>query len=263
MKTARQKKARKHLNFFINNFKFRPPFQVLIDGTFAFAALENKFNIQDQLSKYIQSEIKLLTTPCIILETEKLGSFSKAVSGAMQIVKQYPVHKCGHAKHSISGTKCLQSMVGKANSSRYIVATQDRELQDSLRKIPGVPIIYLHGKAPTLEAPSQASSEYAENMRKGLGMTEWEKENIKTLKEAAGIVESTKLKLKKRRKKGGPNPLSCLKKKKKPQTEVSKITKENKSGRIKKRKKMKIATHIKEALVTEVMKKQLEKTKTS
>ncbi|CAK9800178.1 rRNA-processing protein UTP23 homolog [Anthophora plagiata] len=83
---------------------------------------------------------------------------------------------------------------------RYIVATQDRELQDSLRKIPGVPIIYLHGKAPTLEAPSQASSEYAENIRKGLGMTEWEKENIKTLKEAAGIVESTKLKLKKRRK---------------------------------------------------------------
>lgn len=40
MKTARQKKARKNLGFFINNFKFRPPFQVLIDGTFAFAALE-------------------------------------------------------------------------------------------------------------------------------------------------------------------------------------------------------------------------------
>lgn len=48
-----------------------------------------------------------------------MGSFSKAVSGAMQIVKQYPIHKCGHERHSISGTKCLQSMVGKTNSSRY------------------------------------------------------------------------------------------------------------------------------------------------
>lgn len=40
MKTARQKKARRNLGFFINNFKFRSPFQVLIDGTFALAALE-------------------------------------------------------------------------------------------------------------------------------------------------------------------------------------------------------------------------------
>ncbi|CAL7946149.1 unnamed protein product [Xylocopa violacea] len=258
MKTVRQKKARRNLSFFINNFKFRSPFQVLIDGTFALAALENKFNIQDQLSKYFQSEIKLLTTPCIILETEKLASFSKAVSGAMQIVKQYPIHKCGHEKHSITGTKCLKSMVGNNNSSRYIVATQDRELQDSLRKIPGVPIMYLHGKAPTLEPPSQVSRKYAEEIRKRLGMTEWEKENIKTLKQVAGIAEETQVKLKKK-KKSGPNPLSCLKKKKKRQIELPKNVKENKSGKVRKRKKMKIAAHIKEALVAEVKNKQLEK----
>ncbi|XP_076178850.1 rRNA-processing protein UTP23 homolog [Ptiloglossa arizonensis] len=255
MKTARQKRARKHLGFFINNFKFRPPFQILIDGTFAFVALENKFNIQEQLSKYFQSEVKLLTTPCIILETEKLGSFSKAVSGAMQIVKQYPIHKCGHMKYSITGTKCLQAMVKKNNSARYIVATQDRELQDILRKIPGVPIIYLHGKAPTLEAPSQASREYAETIRKGLGMSTWEIQNIKTLKETAGLPEKLDLKLKKKRKKKGPNPLSCLKKKKKPQTETSNNTTENKTGRVKKRKKIKIATHVKETLVAEIKNK--------
>lgn len=40
MKSTRQKKARKNLAFFINNFKFRSPFQVLIDGTFALTALE-------------------------------------------------------------------------------------------------------------------------------------------------------------------------------------------------------------------------------
>ncbi|XP_076244636.1 rRNA-processing protein UTP23 homolog [Calliopsis andreniformis] len=252
MKTARQKKARKNLGFFINNFKFRAPFQILIDGTFAFAALENKFNIQDQLAKYFQAEVKLLTTPCIILETEKLGSFSKTISGAMQIVKQYPIHKCGHQKHSVTGTKCLKSMIAKNNSSRYIIATQDRELQDMLRKVPGVPILYLHGKAPTLEAPSEASREYAENIRKGLGMSEWEKENIKTLKKAAGLAEKSELKPTKKRKKGGPNPLSCLKKKKKPQTETSKNTIEKKSGRVKKRKKIKIAAHVKEALMAEI-----------
>ncbi|XP_034172471.1 rRNA-processing protein UTP23 homolog [Osmia lignaria lignaria] len=254
MKTARQKKARRNLGFFINNFKFRPPFQVLIDGTFAFAALENKFNIQDQLSKYFQSEMKLLTTPCIILETEKLGSFSKAVSGAMQIVKQYPIHKCGHEKNPITGIKCLQTMVKRNNESRYIVATQDRELQDILRKVPGVPILYLHGKAPTLEAPSQANREYAENSHKELGMTAWEKQNMKTLKEAAGMTEQTEIRLKKKKRKGGPNPLSCLKKKKKPQTETVKNITAKKSNKVQKRKKKKIAPHIKEVLVAEIKK---------
>lgn len=138
---------------------------------------------------------------------------------------------------------------------RYIVATQDRELQDILRKIPGVPIIYLHGKAPTLEAPSQASREYAETIRKGLGMSTWEIQNIKTLKETAGLPEKLDLKLKKKRKKKGPNPLSCLKKKKKPQTETSNNTTENKTGRVKKRKKIKIATHVKETLVAEIKNK--------
>lgn len=155
MKTSRTKKARKTLGFYVNNYKFHQPFQILIDGTFAFAALQvnytryfpsiyllanfimftynvyficlvpfqNKFNIQEQLVKYFQSEIKLLTTACIISETEKLGTLSPAVNGATQIVKQYAVHRCGHEKKSISGSKCLRSMIGKDNSARYIIQT--------------------------------------------------------------------------------------------------------------------------------------------
>ncbi|XP_012220289.1 rRNA-processing protein UTP23 homolog [Linepithema humile] len=252
MKTARYKKTRKNLGFYIHNYKFHQPFQVLIDGTFAFAALQNKFNIHDQLKKYFQSEIKLLTTPCIICETEKLGTISAAVNGAMQIVKQFIIHKCGHEKTSISGSSCLLSMIGKHNSSRYIIATQDRELQDKLRTIPGVPIIYLHGKTPTLESASEASRNYAEAMQKGLGMTAWEKENVKALRKQAGMAEEKKDKFKKKKKKGGPNPLSCLKKKKKPETIISK---NNTSGKVRK-KKIKIASHIKEALITELKNKQ-------
>ncbi|KAL6266748.1 hypothetical protein P5V15_003584 [Pogonomyrmex californicus] len=242
MKTSRTKKARKILGFYVNNYKFRQPFQVLIDGTFALTALK------EQLAKYFQSEVKLLTTACIILETEKLGMFSSAVNGATQIVKQYAVHRCGHEKKPISGSKCLQSMIEKNNSSRYIVATQDRELQDEMRTIPGVPVIYLHGKAPTLDSPSEASRMHAEVKQKDLGMTTWEKENIKILRKQAGIEEKGS-KLRKKKKKGGPNPLSCLKKKKPEMT----ILKKNsiKSGKIRKR-KIKIASHIKEALLTEL-----------
>lgn len=79
-----------------------------------FIIFQNKFNIQEQLKKYFQSELKLLTTSCIISETEKLN-----INGATQIVKQYAIHKCGHEKKPISGSKCLLSMIGKNNSSRY------------------------------------------------------------------------------------------------------------------------------------------------
>ncbi|XP_014468234.1 PREDICTED: rRNA-processing protein UTP23 homolog [Dinoponera quadriceps] len=252
MKTSRYKKARKNLGFYINNYKFYQPFQVLIDGTFAYTALENKFNIQDQLAKYFQSEVKLLTTPCIISETEKLGLSFQAVNGAVQIVKQYAIHKCAHAKKPTTGLKCFMSMIGKDNSSRYIVATQDRELQDKLRTLPGVPIVYLHGRAPTLESPSEASRKYAEVMQKNLGISAWEKENMKVLKKQAGIVEEES-KRKKRKKNGGPNPLSCLKKKKKTETTVSNKT-NAKSDKVRKR-KIKIAPHIKEALMTELRSK--------
>lgn len=113
--------------------------------------------------------------------------------------------------------------------------------------VPGVPVIYLHGKAPTLDSPSEASRKYAEAKHKDLGMTTWEKENVKILRKQAGLEEKSKIR---KKKKGGPNPLSCLKKKKKPETVI--LNKNDiKSGKVRKR-KIKIASHIKEALLTEL-----------
>lgn len=40
MRINRQKKVNKYLRFYINNFGFHKPYQVLIDGTFCFIALE-------------------------------------------------------------------------------------------------------------------------------------------------------------------------------------------------------------------------------
>lgn len=119
-----------------------------------------------------------------------------------------------------------------------------------MRLIPGVPLTYLHGKTPTLESPSDASRKCAEVIQKDLGMTIWQKENIKILQKQAGIMQEDG-KLKKRKKKGGPNPLSCLKKKKKPETILNKGTK---SSKVRKR-KIKIAPHIKEVLVAELTNK--------
>lgn len=40
MKHNRAKKVKKNINFFVNNYNFRKPYQILIDGTFTLAALK-------------------------------------------------------------------------------------------------------------------------------------------------------------------------------------------------------------------------------
>lgn len=76
---------------------------------------------------------------------------------------------------------------------------------------------------------------------------------MKILKKQAGIMEDES-KIKKKKKKKGPNPLSCLKKKKKKEESTALSKTSAKSGKIRK-KKIKIAPHIKEVLMAELKSK--------
>lgn len=85
MKISRHKKVQKFLTYYSNHFGFHTPYQILIDATFCYAALQNKVEIVEQLEKYFQSQIKSITTQCIILEAEGLGP---RLTGATLIVKK-------------------------------------------------------------------------------------------------------------------------------------------------------------------------------
>lgn len=79
---------------------------------------------------------------------------------------------------------------------------------------------------------------------KKIGMTSIQMEILKNLKKKSGLaVEVTTMK-KNKRKKGGPNPLSCKKKIKK---QINNQSSTN-SGKIRKRKRIKIPLHVMEAL---------------
>lgn len=77
MKVKRYKKAQRYISFYRNHFGFRAPYQILLDGTFCQAALKNKVNLAEQIPKYLSDEVKLLTTVCVVTETEKLGMYLK------------------------------------------------------------------------------------------------------------------------------------------------------------------------------------------
>lgn len=111
-------------------------------------------------------------------------------------------------------------MVGKTNEKHYIVASQDRDLQEKLRKRAGAPILYFHNKSPTLEKPSKASYDKVNPSIEANAPTfisETQNETLKKIKKALGVeekVDEPKNPIKKR-KQHNPNPLSCKKKKKK------------------------------------------------
>uniref|UniRef100_A0A0K8T081 rRNA-processing protein UTP23 homolog n=1 Tax=Lygus hesperus TaxID=30085 RepID=A0A0K8T081_LYGHE len=209
MRINRQKKVNRYLCFYANNFGFRKPYQILIDGTFCHTALKDKINLSDQMPNYLDGDVKLLTTPCAIIETEKLGP---PVYGAMLILKQFAVHKCGHTE-PISAAACFRHMLGKKNKSRYMIATQDRELQSRVRMVRGTPLLFIHRKAPTLEPPSPLSVHAANTkQQQSVFLSDGERQNLKKAKEAILGPQQPLILKRKNKKVGGPNPLSCKKK---------------------------------------------------
>ncbi|KAI8427410.1 hypothetical protein MSG28_001959 [Choristoneura fumiferana] len=207
-------------------------------------------NIKEQVPKYLNSQVKLLTTRCIIIETEKIA---KKTHGALTILKQFGIHECGH-KDAISGANCILSMVGKKNLKHYIIATQDRDLQEKLRLKPGMPLLYLHNKSPTLEKPSKASYDKAgQNLETNPFISEPQNETLKKMKEVLGIKENEcKEAVFKKKKPHNPNPLSCKKKKKKPAKKQEAKSEGVSEGKVKKRKKKKLPKHLKEQLKSAV-----------
>ncbi|KAI1280885.1 rRNA-processing protein UTP23 -like protein [Halotydeus destructor] len=209
MKVKRFKKVQRYLQFYKNNYGFRKPYHVLIDGTFCQLALKNKVNLKEQIPNYLGEEVKLMTTVCTVIETEKLGP---ALYGAMLVVKQFPVRKCGHEKNPVSASECLLSLLKENNNSdHYILATQDTSLSANARQLPGCPILYLKVNSINMEKPSAVSETVAKTeVETVLAPEEYEVESLKQLKkDVLGEVPS------KRKRKGpkGPNPLSVKKKK--------------------------------------------------
>ncbi|XP_011178428.1 rRNA-processing protein UTP23 homolog [Zeugodacus cucurbitae] len=245
MKISRFKKAHKTLSFFATNFEYREPYQILIDATFCQLALQNKVIIEEQIKKYFQSTIKLITTQCVILEAESLGS---PLAGATMIVKQFHVHKCGHEGAPVPASQCIKSMT---KGGRYIVASQDRSLQTSLRKVPGRILLYLHKATPVLEEPSEASKKYV-SKKYQKSLTSGLENHVENLKQIQ-ILQNEKMdnRIKQRRGPKNPNPLSCKKStKQKGKTQNKIISKENKlrgSSKVqmkKKRKRIKTTNRI-------------------
>lgn len=110
----------------------------------------------------------------------------------------------------------------------------------ALKKIPGVPLIYIILNTMVLDKVSERTLKHIEAVQLGEIVNSAQQKSIRSLKEKEGIGKDggEKRGIKRKRKSSNPNPLSCLKKKKKPMPQQPRKTDGEKKKRKRNRKRM-------------------------
>nr|ACO10862.1 rRNA-processing protein FCF1 homolog [Caligus rogercresseyi] len=124
--------------FFQYNTQLGPPFHILIDTNFVNFSIKNKMDILQSMMDTLYAKCIPYITDCVLGELEKLGSKFRV---ALKIVKDPKFIRlpCMH-----KGTYADDCIVQRVTQHKCcIVATCDKDLKRRIRKIPGVPIMYL------------------------------------------------------------------------------------------------------------------------
>ena len=124
--------------FFKYNAALGPPFRVLLDTNFINFSVANKLDIQRSMLNCLAAPTIVCVTECVIAELQKLP---KKYNVALKVArdKRFKRLVCTH-----KGTYADDCIMNRISAHRvYIVATCDRELKRRIRKVAGIPIMYI------------------------------------------------------------------------------------------------------------------------
>ncbi|KAL3231685.1 rRNA-processing protein UTP23 [Nakaseomyces bracarensis] len=213
MRQKRAKSYRKQLLVYNHTFKFREPYQVLLDDQIVFDSEQSKYDLVKALKRTLQAEVKPMITQCCMQ-----ALYQTKNEHAIDLGKQFERRRCGHMpSDAVSPKECIQSVVnikGK-NKHRYVVACQDVEIRRLLRKVPGVPLLHISRSVMIMEPLSDASAKVSEKEEEAKLFKGLNDPKYAGVKDESEENQSEKSAAKKR--KIGPkqpNPLSMKKKKK-------------------------------------------------
>ncbi|KAJ1998939.1 rRNA-processing protein fcf1 [Coemansia thaxteri] len=124
--------------FFKYNTALGPPYHVIIDTNFINFALQNKLELMRAMMDCLYAKCIPVVTDCVLAELEKLGPKYRM---ALRVARDPRFERlpCSH-----KGTYADDCIVQRVIQNRcYIVATCDRDLKRRIRKVPGVPIMFI------------------------------------------------------------------------------------------------------------------------
>ncbi|KAF8583816.1 Fcf1-domain-containing protein [Ramaria rubella] len=124
--------------FLSHNTALAPPYRVLIDTNFINFSLQNKIELVAGMMDCLFAKCIPCVTDCVMAELEKLGHRYRI---ALRVARDPRFERlpCSH-----QGTYADDCLVQRVTTHKcYIVATCDRELRRRIRKVPGVPLMYI------------------------------------------------------------------------------------------------------------------------
>lgn len=137
--------------FFQYNTQLGPPYHILVDTNFINFSIRNKMDMIRSMMDCLLAKCIPCITDCVMGELEKLGSKYKI---ALQLAKDPRFERIPCSCKGCYADDCL---INKATNNRcFIVATCDRELRQRVRKIPGVPAMYITNHKYTVERMPEA-----------------------------------------------------------------------------------------------------------
>ncbi|CAK4082087.1 unnamed protein product [Aphanomyces euteiches] len=139
--------------FFKYNADLGPPYNVLVDTNFINFSIKNKLEVVSAMMDCLLAKCIPCITDCVMAELEKLGHKYRV---ALRLAKDPRFERlpCTH-----KGTYADDCLMQRIQASRcYIVATCDRELKRRIRKVPGVPIMYIAQRKYAIERMPEANA---------------------------------------------------------------------------------------------------------
>lgn len=135
--------------FLSYNTALGPPYRIWLDTNFINFSMQNKIDIVQGLMDCLLAKVIPCICDCVFAELEKLGKkFRIALKLARD--KRFERLTCD----SKYADDCVVRTV--TQHPIYIVATCDHELKRRLRKVPGVPIMYIAKHRYTIERLPEA-----------------------------------------------------------------------------------------------------------
>lgn len=126
--------------FFRYNPNLGPPFRILLDTNFINFSVANKLDVSRAVLDCLAAPATIYVTDCVIAELQKLP---KKYTVALRVARDRRFKRltCSH-----KGTYADDCLVDRVAAHRvYIVATCDKDLKRRIRKVSGIPIMYISG----------------------------------------------------------------------------------------------------------------------
>ncbi len=137
--------------FFSYNSALGPPYRVIMDTNFINFSIQNKMDILKCMMDCLLGKCIPCVTNCVVAELEKLGHKYRL---ALRLVKDWRFEHIACCHKGTYADDCLVNLVKQHRC--YIIATCDKDLKRRLRKVPGVPIMYIASHKYAIERMPEA-----------------------------------------------------------------------------------------------------------